>query len=122
MASIATRITIDGLRLYAYHGLLPQERVVGAYFVVTVEAEQGEGGLACSDQIADTIDYAALSRVVEEEMAVSGNLLESVAHRIVGRLTDEWQSLARVRVRIVKENPPLGVECRGAGVEVTFTR
>ncbi len=122
MSQTLTTITIDRQKVFAYHGLLPQEGVVGAYFYVSVRLEMDDNAAILTDNVDDTVSYADISRIITEEMAVRSRLLEHVANRIKDRILALHSGVLRLTVSITKENPPLGIECRGAGVEVTFLR
>ncbi len=122
MSRTLTTITIDRQKVFARHGVLPQENVVGAYFYVSVRLEMDNNAALLTDNIDDTVSYADISRIITEEMAVRSRLLEHVANRIKDRILSLSPDVHRITVSITKENPPLGIECRGAGVEVTFVR
>ena len=61
-----SRITIDGLEVFAHHGLLPEERETRPALPLRHQAvADGLPRPARSDDIADTVDYAAVcDRVV----------------------------------------------------------
>ncbi len=121
MSRTSTKITIDRQKVYARHGVLPQESLVGAYYYVSVELETETDVATVTDSLRDTMNYADISRMISEEMAVRSNLLEHVAGRIKDRILAACPSATRLSVRIVKENPPLGVECQGAAVEIIYS-
>ncbi len=120
MSQTLTTITIDRQKVFARHGVLPQESVVGANYYVSVRLEMENNAALLTDNIDDTVSYADISRIITEEMAVRSRLLEHVANRIKDRILSLNPDVLRLTVSITKENPPLGIECRGAGVEVTF--
>ena len=109
-------IFISNLRIYAYHGVMPQERVVGGDFEVSLRVSLDLEKASVSDKIEDTISYAALKEVVVEEMAQPSALLEHVAGRIARRVCSDFPMVADVEVKVVKINPPMGGDCDGAGV------
>ncbi len=113
------KIFINDIRIYAYHGVLPQERVVGGWFLVSIEVESKEESATRTDDLADTMNYASIADIVREEMAQPSQLLEHVAGRIARRLLNELPKLTHVGVSVTKENPPIpGLQCSGAGVKV----
>lgn len=116
------KILLQDQRVYARHGVLPQERETGAWFRVSVEAEADFTAAMQSDRLEDTLSYAHLAGIVTAEMAQPSQLLEHVAARIARRTLEEHAQVRAITVRVVKENPPLGIECQGAGVELSLQR
>ena len=122
MRITSSRILLDNVRLYARHGVEPQERLTGAYFYITLEATADVSDAIQTDGLAGTVSYADLFRCVKEEMSVPSLLLEHVAGRILSRLFEEFPEITHLRLRLTKENPPMGADCRQAGIELEATR
>ena len=118
MIRIDTSIYIRDLRLYAFHGVMPQERKTGGWFVVSLRAHYNIMGAMESDDVADTLNYAELCNLVKREMAVPSNLLEHVAGRIVRSIFACYPQAEAIDLTLTKENPPMGANCSGAGVEL----
>jgi dihydroneopterin aldolase len=82
-AASTDRIELRGLRLRGRHGVFDHERADGQDFVVDLVLGLDTSTAACSDALADTVDYGALALSVA---AVVGgepvNLLETLADRI----------------------------------------
>ncbi|MBQ9672850.1 MAG: dihydroneopterin aldolase [Prevotella sp.] len=116
-----TAIFINGLRLYAYHGVMPQERRVGGWFLVTLRVHYNITRAMESDRVADTLSYADLCELVKREMAIPSSLLEHVAGRIARAIVEHYPEAEGLELEITKENPPLGCNCQGAGVRLVVT-
>ena len=111
---------ISRLCLYGYHGVMPQERVVGANFYVSVEAMVRVGESAFVDDCLDgTVSYAGIIDVVRAEMSRPSRLLEHVAYRMAVSLKTAFPRIESVTIRVDKENPPCGVLAQEIGVSVT---
>ena len=115
-----TTVFLDEVRFYAFHGVMPQERAVGADFTVWLTVGYDFVKAAESDDLSDTISYADLYEVVRTEMDKPSQLLEHVAMRIVKAITAKWPQVIAVDIKLVKNNPPMGADCKGAGVEIHF--
>ena len=116
-------ISVNRIKVYAYHGVSPQEHIVGADFYVTVSAVvEVEASAWQDDQLEGTADYSRFVSIVRREMAIPSNLLEHVASRIASAILAECPSVLRVSVTIEKENPPLGVLCDGVSVKMEQIR
>jgi len=116
-----SKIYIRSLRMHAFHGVLPQERVVGNDYVVDVSAEYDISRAVATDNVADTLNYADMCKAINDEMAVPSQLIEHVAGRVAERLFRLFPAITSLRLSITKVNPPMGADCGGAGVEIELT-
>ena len=118
--SLNTFVRLEKLRFRAFHGVLEQERMVGGEFVVTLRIGYPWQAAMTSDDVSDTIDYAAVYRLVEREMAVPSRLLEHVAGRIAKVISETFPQVTSIDLELTKLNPPMGADGEGASVEVHF--
>ncbi len=118
MRITASYIHLRNVRFHAFHGVMPQERRVGAYFLVNLRVGYPLEKAMQSDEVADTLNYAALYAVVREEMMTPSNLLEQVAGRIADAVIKAFPQVTSIDLELTKENPPMGADCDGAGVEI----
>lgn len=111
-------IFVERLRLYAFHGVMPQERRVGAWFLVSLRVHYNISKAMASDCVDDTLNYATLCATVKRVMSEPSQLLEHVASRIGEAVFAEFPDATALDLTLTKENPPMGVDCAGAGVEL----
>lgn len=112
-------VFLRDIRLYAFHGVMEQERRVGGWFVVNLRVHYYNIKKACeTDDVDDTLNYAILLDIVRQEMCQPSCLLEHVAGRIGQSVFSRYPAVDAVDVSIVKENPPTGGRLNGAGVEL----
>jgi dihydroneopterin aldolase len=115
-------IHIDGLEVYGYHGVLPEEKILGQTFVFDLRLSMEECGGVASDAVADTIDYTEVIDVVTEVAGCeSYNLLERLAGSIARSLLEGFPVDA-VWVRVTKPHPPIPCALRGVGVSLEMRR
>lgn len=107
---MTTRIEIQNLRLWAFHGVLPQERTVGNAYRLDLSIEADVSRAMESDDLNDTVNYALVVNAVKAEMQQPSALLEHVAGRILRRLHRDFPAVGSVDLRIAKLTPPLGDE------------
>ena len=117
-----SRILLPRVRFYAHHVGDPQEQLTGAYFHVVIEAVTDINEAMQSDLLEGTVSYADIYVRIKTEMDIPSKLLEHVAGRILQRLFDDFPSISRIRLTLTKENPPMGADCREAGVEIEAER
>ena len=122
MLIAASKIYLDEMHFYAYHGVMEQERLVGGEYSVSLTVEADLTEAVRTDDVADTINYAALYEVVKSEMAVPLKLLEHVAGRIGQRAMETFERITTLTIKVTKLNPPMGADSKGASVELKMTR
>ncbi|MDE7385628.1 MAG: dihydroneopterin aldolase [Muribaculaceae bacterium] len=110
-------IEITGLEIWARHGVLEQERVVGNRFIVDVRLDVDLSNAMESDLVDDTINYAVIVDIVKREMAVPSNLLENVVWRVRRAIVTQFPVVKGGGVKLTKLTPP--ISCQVAGVSVT---
>ncbi len=111
-------IYLRDVRFHAFHGVMPQERKVGADFTVSIRVSADIAKAVESDEVADTLNYAALYDVVKREMEIPSKLLEHVAGRIGQAVMEQFPTVGSIDVKLTKLNPPMGADSKGAGVEL----
>ncbi|MEK6616471.1 MAG: dihydroneopterin aldolase, partial [Bacteroidota bacterium] len=68
------KILVEGIKLYAYHGCMKEEAVIGGNYIVDVCLEANLDKPSKSDKLDETIDYVTVYEIVKKEMAVRSNL------------------------------------------------
>ena len=116
------RIKLNTIRVYAHHGCLAEEEIVGSAYEVDLEVEADLAHPSESDQLTDTVDYVKLHQIVMEEMAIRSKLLEHVAKRIIGRILAEVEPATFVSVTVSKINPPIGGDVDRVSVQLQQER
>ena len=109
-------IRLHNVRVYASHGCLKEETIIGSDYLVQLEVEADLQKAAATDDLNDTVDYVHLNRIIKEEMAVPSKLLEVVAKKINTRILEELPMVSYTKVCVAKINPPIGGDV--ASVEV----
>lgn len=94
-------VSVRGLEVFGRHGVLDAERALGQRFVVDVDIDLAHARAAASDDLRDTVDYAALSDAIAgivagEPVALLEHLAALIADRV---LAEPHAAAARVTVR-----------------------
>ena len=123
-APATDEILLEGMRFYAYHGVNPEERALGQRFTVDVVLAVDLRRPGQSDDLADTVSYSAVYKVVRE--TVEGEprqLIEAVAEAIATVILKGFPLVARVIVTVRKPEVPMkGSMLDAAGVRITRSR
>ena len=117
------QIILKGMIFYGYHGVNPEERLIGQKFVVDVTVECSLLKPSLSDMVCDTVSYSDLFKTVKS--IVEGpphNLLESVAKNISDSIILGYD-IESISVTIKKPDVPInGANLDYAGVTLTRTK
>lgn len=116
------RIVLHDLAFVARHGVHADERRYAQPFHVDVELELDLAPAGASDDLAATVDYAAVVGRVRAVVEGPGvDLVETLAARIAAAVLDAYPVDAVV-VRVRKPGVDLGVPAAWAGVEIRRVR
>lgn len=113
------KILVEGVKIYAYHGCLEEEAIIGANYVVDIILETDFSEAAQNDNIEKTIDYVTVYNIIKTEMAIRSKLIEHVAKRILDALKKEFQLLKKTEVKVIKINPPMNGYVERVSVIIT---
>ena len=107
------RIGLEGMRFYGFHGVNPEERVLGQEYLVDLIVEMDLSRAGRTDRLEDTISYAHIYRAVRDVMeGEPRNLLEAAAQSVADRILSEFP-VDSVSIRVKKPHPPI----RGSVIE-----
>lgn len=111
-------IKLNNIRTFSYHGCLVEEAKIGSDYRVDLEIKTDLRKSAQTDDLADTVDYVHLNKIVVEEMVIRSKLLEHVAQRIIIRCFAEIPSISRIKLAVSKLNPPIGGDVEAVTIEM----
>ena len=115
-------IRMEGMKFYAYHGVLPQENIVGAYFYMDLKLKTDFSHASETDELKGTVSYADIHTAVKAEMEIPSKLLEHVCQRIASRIFKDFPTVTTIDIALFKENPPMGACAKSIGVEAHYVR
>ena len=126
-------ILLKEIRCYAYHGVAPQENLIGNEYIIDLKLKVDISKATRTDEVADTVNYAEVHQVIKNEMAVPSKLLEHVSGRIIQKLFDQFPCIEEIELhsfptrrssdlRLSKRNPPMGADIESAGIELHCSR
>lgn len=115
---MTSKIILEDIKIFAYHGVLEEEQIIGTNYLINLEAEADLWKASTSDDLEDTINYAEINDIIHTEMAVKSQLLEHVAGRIMQAIQSKFTKISRIKIKITKTNPPMKGEMKGVSVEI----
>lgn len=117
------KIVIKDLEIFAYHGVLPEEKRQGQTFIVTVELFLDLHDAGASDDLGETVNYAdvcdTISRVMTEEKY---NLIEAAAESMAGTILLEYEKVKTVHIMLCKPEAPINMTFDTVYVDITRGR
>ena len=115
-------IELRDVHLFAHHGVMQQEREIGAWFTIDIKLEIDDCSCAESDLIGGTVSYADVYDILREEMQQPSDLLEHVCNRISKRLYESFTQIRAIRITLCKDTPPMGGDRLKAAVTLSSRR
>lgn len=106
-AVLMGKIRVEGIKIYAYHGCMEEEAVVGGNYRVDVQIEADLKKASRTDKLEDTVDYVQVYEIVKTEMSRRSKLIEHVAKRIIDALKKKLAGIKHAEVKVTKLNPPI---------------
>ncbi len=116
------KIHLKNIRVHSNHGCLVEESKIGSDYRVDLTVTANLNKSAQTDELADTVDYVHLNKIIKEEMAIRSKLLEHVAERILQRIFNEIIMVTSATVAVSKINPPLGGDVEMVTIERSKSR
>ena len=102
------RISLMGLRVFGRHGVLEHERHDGQEFVVDAVLWLDTRPAAAADDLALTVDYAAVaSRLAAVISGEPVALIETLADRLAAACLSAHEAVRDVEITVHKPHAPL---------------
>lgn len=115
-------VRLNDVALFAHLGVSSAEREVGQRIHLDLELTVDLGPASRSDAVADTVNYEAVYRTVQEVVGITRHkLLETLAGDLMNRLFQEYPA-ERIRIRIRKPNVPFSGSLASAEIEMVRDR
>ena len=115
-------VRINGIEVFAYHGVLAHEKETGQRFLVDVELGLDLSSAGSNDDLGQTVDYGLLARRVHDLVAYDRwDLIETVASRVADAVLQDPR-VVTVVATVHKPEAPIEVKFRDVSVTVRRDR
>jgi len=111
-------IHLRGLEFYAYHGVMPEEQILGARYLIDMDLFFDLRQAGSSDQVGDTVHYGEVYQVIKA--CVTGDkyqLIERLAEEIAQRVLEQFPCTS-LRVEVHKPQAPIPGIFKDVSVEI----
>lgn len=113
------RIILSDLGFFGYHGVMPEEAVLGQRFFVDLVCGIDLRVAGRTDDLDASVSYAEIYEVTKAAFEERrSKLIEAVAQNIADRLFDAFPAITWVQVRVRKPSAPIPMVTGEAAVEL----
>jgi dihydroneopterin aldolase len=115
------QILLEQLHFFAYHGLYPEERILGNNYTVDIHVTYLPNTQLIRS-IDQTIDYSIVYEMIAKRMKEPTALLETIATEFCYQLMEKFVSVQTIQFSIKKFNPPITKYVGNVGVSFQLKR
>lgn len=116
------KIKIQGLRLYAYHGVNPEEKVDGQMFFLDISCSLSLCVPCATDCVEDTVSYAKILKTARSAfLSEKFDLLETAAETVAKAVLSAFGAIKEITVCVRKPQAPIQADFEYVAVEITRT-
>lgn len=113
------KIIVKNLKIFAYHGVNPEEKEDGQNFVLDIDAYVDISKPCQSDNVDDTVSYA---KIIKETVRIftsqKDDLLERAAQRVADGLFESFGKIEKLRILLKKPEAPIKADLEYVAVEI----
>lgn len=117
------KIYINDLKVFAYHGVNPEEKEDGQNFYLDLEISLDISKACKTDDLNDTVSYAKIIKTVIRVMtAEKYDLLEHTAQVVADAIFAEYEKVEAIKIKLKKPEAPIKADFGYVAVELERTR
>lgn len=114
------KIFIEDLEIFANHGVMKEENVLGQKFIVNavLECDTREAGI--SDDLVKSVNYAEVCGLIEKVMKENTyKLIEAAAENTAQSILLSYDKVKKVTINLKKPWAPILMNVNAVGIEIT---
>ena len=116
-------LIIDGLKIFAYHGVNPEEKIEGQNFIIDAEIKTQKLAGYETDNIEDVLSY---SKVIKEILKLFTdkicNLIEKIAEDTAKHLIKTFPQIDEISLTVKKPEAPIFADFEYVAVKISRKR
>ena len=117
------RIIIKGLKLYAFHGVNPEEKENGQDFILDISANLPIAKAGKTDNLEDTVSYAKIIKLTRAVFtAEKYDLIEKAARKVAAEILKTFDMIESITVTLKKPDAPIKADFDYVAVEISLSR
>jgi len=116
-------IIIKSLKNFAHHGVLPEEKKNGQYFILDIILSVDLENACLSDDLDYSVNYDLVTqRVIKTFTAQKDDLIERAAQRVCDCILEEFGAVKSVELTLKKPQAPVSADFEYMGVHINRYR
>ncbi len=117
------KILINDLKIFAYHGVNPEEKEDGQNFYIDLEISLDITNACQTDDLNDTVSYAKIIKTaIRVFTAKKYDLLERAAQVVTDAIFEEYEKVEKIKIRLKKPEAPIKADFGYVAVELERVR
>lgn len=113
------KIRIQNLTVFANHGVLPEERVLGQKFLISAELHLDTRAAGMQDDLTRTVNYAQVCSFICQQMQQTFQLIEAAAEHLAQGILREYPLVRRVDLELAKPWAPVHLPVESVSVQIS---
>ena len=113
------KIRIQNLTVFANHGVLPEERVLGQKFLISAELYLDTRAAGMQDDLTRTVNYAQVCSFICQQMQQTFQLIEAAAEHLAQGILREYPLVRRVDLELAKPWAPVHLPVESVSVQIS---
>jgi 7,8-dihydroneopterin aldolase/epimerase/oxygenase len=114
------KVALEGIEFHAYHGVYPEESILGNRFTLDLELETDFRDAMLHDTLEGTVDYARLYQLIKTRMEIKVKLLEHLGNLIILDILEAYPKVKSIQLTLKKHQPALGGIVQYSAVTVCY--
>jgi dihydroneopterin aldolase/2-amino-4-hydroxy-6-hydroxymethyldihydropteridine diphosphokinase len=112
-------IHIDGLEIFAYHGVYPNENKEGQTFIVNAIMYANLRKIGLNDNSDECTSYGAVCRYMTREMQTETyRLIEAAAENLASKTLRRFPDIKAITLEVCKPEAPIGLPFKNVSVKI----
>jgi dihydroneopterin aldolase len=117
------KITIKNLKLFAYHGVNPEEKENGQNFYLDIDYYINMQRACQSDDLNDTVSYAKVVKTVKAAFTKEKfDLIEKAAQAVADAIFESFEAIYKLEITLKKPEAPVNADFEYMAVTITRER
>ncbi|MCR5271590.1 MAG: 2-amino-4-hydroxy-6-hydroxymethyldihydropteridine diphosphokinase [Lachnospiraceae bacterium] len=114
------KIKLEGLEVFANHGVFPEENKLGQKFILSLELCMDTRMAGLTDELEYSVHYGKVAEYASDFLQKNTfNLIEAAAEGLAQSLLLKFQQVKQVRVQLFKPWAPIGLPMKSVSVDIT---